>query len=295
MNKNGTDHKIWNCRNKVLMVEVGVLTKMSNLVTIEDDSSWTHDLVALLHSLSATATPPFFNLTPEILQFLDQVLNSIQTHKTKQACLVTLHHFSTVLDQATTLVSSSNTIHTLIRLSTNKEASERALATLGNLVVYVAGKQVVEADHNVPNSFIEVLAWENMPKCQELALYILMTLAHGSSIQRAKMARSGIVQVLLGVVLLGSPLAQKRALKILRWFKDEKQRKIGVHSGPQTGVAGLQINGPDIKEGRMVIKKMVKQSLDKNMELIMRRAHVSPDNPKIKSLFQSSSSNSLTY
>lgn len=267
------------------MVEAGVLTKMSHLVTIEDDSSWTHDLVALLHSLSATATAPFFNLTPEILQFLDQVLNSNQTHKTKQACLVTLHRFSTVLDQATTLVSSSNTIHTLIRLSSNKEASERALATLGNLVISIAGKHVVEADHNVPNSFIEVLAWEDMPKCQELALYILMILAHESSIQRAKMARSGVVQVLLGVVLLGSPLAQKRALKILQWFKDEKQRKIGAHSGPQTGrstVAGLQINGQEIKEGRMAIKKMVKQSLDKNMELIMRRAHVSPDNPKIK-------------
>lgn len=282
------------------MVEAGILIRISQLVATEDPLC-TSDFVALLLSLSNVPTATsFFSPATDILLFLDKVLNSDHSPRdTKLACLVTLHHLSTLLDHNTSMVSSG-TIHTLIRLSTQKDTSEQALATLGNLVVSVAGKQAVEVDPGVPNSFIEVLAWEDKPKCQELALYILMILAHGSSCQRGKMAKSGIVQVLLEVVLLGSPLAQKRAMKILQWFRDERQRKIGPHSGPQTGRLhiGLQMDvTKEIKEGRMAIKRMVRQSLYKNMELIMRRADQanSPGTSKIKSLIVSSSSKSLTY
>lgn len=281
------------------MVEAGILARISQLLAMEDPLC-THDLVALLLSLSTVPTAtPFFSPATDVLLFLDQVLNSDHSPSdTKLACLATLYHLSTLLDHNTSIVSSG-TIHTLIRLSSHKGTSERALATLGNLVVSVAGKQAVEVDPGVPNSFIEVLTWEDRPRCQELALYILMILAHGSSSQRGKMAKSGIVQVLLEVVLLGSPLAQKRAMKILQWFRDERQRKIGPHSGPQTGrlLIGLQMDvTKEIKEGRMAIKQMVKQSLDRNMELIMRRADQtnSPDASKIKSLIVSSSSKSLT-
>lgn len=181
-----------------------------------------------------------------------------------------------------------------------KETSEKALATLGNLVVTFLGKKAMKNNPMVPENLIEILTWEDNPKCQELSTYILMILAYQSAAEREKMAKSGIVQVLLEVALLGSPLAQKRALKLLQWFKDERQAKMGPHSGPQTGrVAniGSPVNQREIYEGRKMMKNMVKQSLYKNMETITRRANPIEDSSssKLKALVISSSSKSLPY
>ncbi|KAL0407418.1 UNVERIFIED_CONTAM: hypothetical protein Slati_4055700 [Sesamum latifolium] len=140
------------------------------------------------------------------------------------------------------------------------------------------------------------MAWEEKPKCQELSAYILMVLAHQSSLQRQKMAKAGIVQVLLELALLGSPLAQKRASKILQWFKDERQMKMGPHSGPQMGRVsiGSPVNERDVDEGKKLLKKIL-QSLYKNMETITRRANGDTDSSKLKALVMSSSSKSLPY
>jgi hypothetical protein len=52
-----------------------------------------------------------------------------------------------------------------------------------------------------------------------------MVLAHGGSHAGRElmwwMRRISAVQALLEVSLLGSPLAQSRAIKILQWFKDD--------------------------------------------------------------------------
>ncbi|PQQ03312.1 U-box domain-containing protein 7 [Prunus yedoensis var. nudiflora] len=52
------------------------------------------------------------------------------------------------------------------------------------------GKKAMENSTAVPESLIEILTWEDKPKCQELSSYILMILAHQSSDQRVKMANS---------------------------------------------------------------------------------------------------------
>lgn len=124
-----------------------------------------------------------------------------------------------------------------------------------------------------------------------------MILAHQSSDQREKMAKSGIVPVLLEVALLGSSLAQKRALKLLQWFKDERQAKMGPHSGPQTArfAFGSPVNPQAAQQGKKMMKNLVKQSLHKNMEMITRRASASGDSSKIKALIISTSSKSLPY
>lgn len=111
------------------------------------------------------------------------------------------------------------------------------------------------------------------------------------------MAKAGIVQVLLEVALLGSPLAQKRALKILQWFKDERQMRVGPHSGPQVGriQIGSPVNQRDVDQGKKLMKKIVKQSLYKNMETITSRANGDGDSSKLKALVVSSSSKSLPY
>jgi hypothetical protein len=123
-----------------------------------------------------------------------------------------------------------------------------------------------------------------------------MILAHRSSAQREKMAKSGIVPALLELALLGSPLAQKRALKLLQWFKDERQTRMGPHSGPQTAriAIGSPVNHSEAQEGKKLMKDLVKQSLHKNMELITRRANAtSGHSSMLKSLVISTSSKSL--
>ena len=183
-------------------------------------------------------------------------------------------------------------------MSSLKQTSEKALASLGNLVVTVMGKKALENNPMVPESLIEILTWEEKPKCQELSAYVLMILAHQSFAQRSKMAKARIVPVLLEVALLGSPIAQKRALKLLQWFKEERQMKMVVHSGPQTGrlSIGSPLNHSEAIEGKRLMKKMVEESLYKNMETITRRANGDQGSSNLKLLVASSSSSkSLPY
>ncbi|XP_058095640.1 U-box domain-containing protein 7 [Magnolia sinica] len=281
--------------NKALMVEAGILAKLPQLVSTRDPSS-KQELAILLLSLSSLASTQFPFPSLEFLPFLIEVHDSDVNDETRAACLATVYNFSTILDHAGALVSSG-AVGTLLRLVSEKESSERALMTLGNLVVTMAGKKAMENDPMVPKVLIETITWEEKPRCQELAAYMLMILSHRSRAQREKMAQLGVVPVLLEVALLGSPLAQKRAVKILQLFKDERQMKVGAHSGPQTGrlMIGSPVNEKDALEGKIAIKKMVKQSLDKNMELIMKRANAPSDCSKLKGLVVSSSSKSLPY
>lgn len=279
--------------NKALMVEAGILSKLPKEVGKADEIT-RHDFAELLLSLSSLANTSFPLSSSEVFPFLVETLESNSTIDTKESCLATLCNFSTVLDNACHLVSTG-VVQTLLKLSLEKEVSEKALATLGNLVVTVKGKKTVENNPMVPESLIEIMTWEEKPKCQELSAYILMILAHQSSDLREKMTKLGIVQVLLELVLLGSPLAQKRALRLLQWFKDERQAKIGPHSGPQTGrnLFGSPENKWERDETKKMMKKMVKQSLDKNMEMITRRANAAEGSSRLKALVVSSSSKSL--
>lgn len=278
------------------MVEAGLLSQLPKNVNVLDELT-IREFTELLLLLSSLANTSFHLASSEILPFLVGVLESAGSiTATKESCLGTLYNLSTVLDNAGPLVSNG-VVQTLLNLAPLKELSEKALATLGNLVVTLMGKKVMEQSQAVPESLIEILTWEEKPKCIELSAYILMILAHQSSSQREKMAESGIVPVLIQVALLGSPLAQKRALKLLQWFKDERQAKMGPHSGPQTGRVpiGSPVNGREAQEGKKMMKNLVKQSLYKNLEMITRRANAAEDSSKLKALVISTSSKSLPY
>ncbi|TKY59164.1 hypothetical protein E2542_SST16243 [Spatholobus suberectus] len=111
------------------------------------------------------------------------------------------------------------------------------------------------------------------------------------------MAQSRNVPVLLEVALLGSSLAHKRALKLLQWFKDQRHIKLGPHSGPQTSRSAKEslVNQRDTKEGKRMMKNLVKESLHRNLEIITKRANAAGDSSnKLKSLVISSSK-SLPY
>lgn len=235
------------------------------------------------------------SIIPFVVSILDSSNSSVET---KCTCLGTLYNISSVLENSASL-ATNGTVTTLLRLSSSlKEVSEKALATLGNLVVTLMGKKAMEENPMVPQSLIEIMTWEEKPKCQELSVYILMILAHQSCVQREKMAKAGIVPVLLEVALLGSSLAQKRALKLLQWFKDERQRKMGPHSGPQVGrvpIDSSPMSPRAVDESKKLMTKIVKQSLYKNMETITSRANGGSDSSTLKSLVVSSSSKSLPY
>ncbi|XP_023544556.1 U-box domain-containing protein 7-like [Cucurbita pepo subsp. pepo] len=283
--------------NKALMVEAGILHKLPSNIQAMDESA-KHDFARLLLSLSSLINSHFtiaLQANESVIPFLLGILELTSNFETQRCCLETLYNISTVLENVGPLVSNG-VVQTLLKMSSSKGLSDRALAALGNLVVTSQGKRAMESSPMVPDSLIEIMTWEDKPKSIELSAYILMILAHQSSEQREKMAKSGIVAVLLEVGLLGSPLAQKRALKLLQWFKNEKQAKMYPHSGPQTGriVIGSPVNQREVQEGRKMMKNLVKQSLYKNLELITGRASAG-DSAKLKNLVISTSSKSLPF
>ncbi|CAO2823540.1 unnamed protein product [Amaranthus hypochondriacus] len=286
--------------NKALILEAGILTKLPT--KIEDlDSPLINDLSQLILSISSLFNTQFpFNYTQsKLISFL---LNNIQSNttniKAKESCLATLYNLSKVLENTGPLISNQVVDILLSVLSSSKaKISEHALAILGNLVVTLMGKKALEENEAVPASLIDILTWDDKCKCQELSIYVLMILGHKSSKQRDKMEKLGIVHNLLEVALLGSPLAQKRALKLLQWFKDERKVRVGAQSGPQTRLIsmGSPMSDGETNEGKRLMKRMVNQSLYKNMEVITRRANVALESSKVKSLVVSSSSKSLPY
>ncbi|KAL4585706.1 hypothetical protein LXL04_010330 [Taraxacum kok-saghyz] len=283
------------CTNKALMMEAGILSKLSESIGVEELAN--HEFAQLVMSLSSLVNAQFPIDSSKILPLALHMLKLDSSKDTKILCLGTLYNLSTVIDNVGSL-ATKEVVETLLKLSSMKEASEKALATLGNLVVTSMGKRALESSPLVPECLIEILTWDDELKSQELSAYVLMILAHQSSLQRTKMAEGGIVPILLQVALLGSPLARKRALKLLQWFKDERQMKMGPHSGPQSRRLSYSssTNQEDVGEGKKLMKKMVQQSLYKNMETITRRANGdSESKSKIKILVVSSSSKSLPY
>lgn len=288
------------------MVEARVLSKLSKDTSDLDEKN-KHDFARLFLSLSALANSEhslrIARMTPAVVS----ILESSSRFDTKTICLTALQNLSSVIENAGTLISTG-VLNTLLNLSEVKETSEKSLATLGNLVVTSAGRKALEGNPMVPEVLMEILTWDDFPKCQELSAYVLMILAHQSSLQRQQMAEAGIVQVLLELMLMGSPLAQKRASKILQWFKDERAVRLGPRLTSQAGRMSIGSPGRDFDEGlstgspgrgfdkeKMTLKEIVKLSLHKNMETITRRANGDQISSKLKALVNSSSSKSLPY
>ncbi|KAJ6799540.1 uncharacterized protein M6B38_207145 [Iris pallida] len=303
-------------RNKKLMVEAGLLSKLPQLMR---DKAFAKDqqLARLLFSVSSLVKTQYPLQSSHFLPFLVGILDDddeTTSDEVKLTSVATLYNLSTKLDNTRPIVASG-AVRSLLRVlststSRRRSASEGALATLGNLAASTTGRKAVGSDPSAVDALAEILAWDDEPRCQELATYLLMVVAHRStSTQRERMsssARSGtIVPRLLELALLGSPLARKRALKLLQWFKDERRSGVGVHSGPQAGIS-LRSSNPtmtttgegeeeDVEEGRRAVKALVKHSLDRNMELIRRRATGLEGSSGLKSLVAASSSKSLPY
>ncbi|KAH7685837.1 Armadillo-like helical-containing protein [Dioscorea alata] len=296
-------------RNKALIVEAGLVAKLPNIIIATQEEEQEEDsstlvklkLATLLQSISSL-TKTHISITPQtILPFLTTILTTPTNldPNLKLKCLTTLYNLSTKLETLNLVSSSVPLVHALLTLSLHDQ-SELALAILANLVLSSRGKKAIEDDPMVPQALIDIIAWHDKPMGQELVMYILMVLANGSSAQRMKMRGLGIVPLLLEVALLGSSaLAQKRALKMLEWFKDESRVvNMGVHSGPQedrfSDPAGTSSSSPE--ECRRAVRRLVRQSLDQNMKMMTRRGNGSQGcTSLVKSLVVNRSSKSLPY
>lgn len=293
-------------RNKVRIVQAGLLKKLP-LVADDRGVCRSQELALLLLSISSLANTDFPLRTTELLPFLVATLGATDVPPdAKLPCLAALRNLSAKLEHARD-VASSGAVRALLPLSLEPKTSEPALAVLGELAAAAAGpagREAMEAEGEaVPRALLEAMTRHGSARCQERATYLAMVLAHGSRALRRAMRRLGVVQALLEVSLLSSsPLAQRRAAIILRWFKEEgpQSRTTRAHSGPRVeGVAEATSCRDDDVAGEAkgcrdtTVDEIVRRSLDRNMKSILRRATASVDLTNVKLLVTSSSSKSL--
>jgi hypothetical protein len=292
-----------NYTNKGLIVEAGVLEKLTRFVDTSD-SEIQEKIAILLLALSAVDKNKSIIGSSAVLPALVCMLES-GTDKGKMASLAALYNLSTCLDNVDSILAKG-AVQPLLKMAQSLKTGERALGILGNLVLTKSGRKAIECSANMPKCLIDILGWESSPRCQELAAYILMLLAHRSLIQRKTMMQEGIVPALLELALLGTTLAQKRAMRILQWLRDDKQGAMMPVSGPVTARAWeprREFSSPEkvteMEDNKRAIKNMVQKSLQWNMDHIVKRADVSStcvdSSTRLKSLISSSSSKSLPY
>eukprot|EP01018_Ginkgo_biloba_P021033 Gb_41829 [translate_table: standard] len=295
-----------NYTNKALLVEAGIVEKLANLIPKSDREIQEQIAIALL-AISALDKSKSIIGSSSTLPALISILKS-GTEQGRLASLAALYNLSTCLDNVDAIVRVG-AMQPLLNMIESSETAERALAILSNLMVTEEGRKTMDNVTKMPKCLIDKLGSENSAKCQERAAYVLMVLAHRSLNQRQAMMQAGIVPVLLEMALLGTTLAQKRALRILRYLRGDRDAATLAVSGPLLGVLMWSQNGgvsspnniniTEMKEQKRVVKTMVQKSLHLNMDRIIKRANVPStsvdSSTKLKALINSSSSKSLPY
>eukprot|EP00252_Welwitschia_mirabilis_P014599 TRINITY_DN3207_c0_g1_i1.p1 TRINITY_DN3207_c0_g1~~TRINITY_DN3207_c0_g1_i1.p1 ORF type:complete len:465 (-),score=98.97 TRINITY_DN3207_c0_g1_i1:677-2071(-) len=289
-----------NYTNKSLIVEAGAVEKLARLMDTSELETQETIAILVLAISAVDKNKPIVgssSLLPALITLLDT-----GNQQGRMASLAALYNLSSCLDVVNALVMKGS-VTPLLKMTQSADSGERALAVLGNLVVTKAGREALESSPNMPRYLIAILGWEGSPKCQELASYVLMILAHQSLLQRKAMIQQGIIPVLLELALLGTALAQKRAMRILHWLRSNGGGATLPVSGPviekswypqrKSSTAFDNLN--EMEENKMAIKKIVRQSLQRNMDHIVRRADCVNPSRKLKSLINSSSSKSLPY
>ncbi|KAF2618498.1 hypothetical protein F2Q68_00041989 [Brassica cretica] len=178
-----------------------------------------------------------------------------------------------------------------IKLQYTKEAvdllsqlGERILSVLTNVVSVSEGRKAVgEAVEAFP-ILVDVLNWNDSEKCQEKAVYILMLMAHKGYGDRRAMIEAGIESSLLELTLVGSPLVQRRASRILeslRAVDKGKQVSAPVYgitcSSSSSSLSRERNREIRMSDERRAVQQLVQQSLQSNMKRIVKRANFPQD------------------
>ncbi|KAJ1700360.1 hypothetical protein LUZ63_000139 [Rhynchospora breviuscula] len=300
---------IGNDMNKAAIVKAGAVHKMLRLIRPESPpevhNPLSEAIVANFLSLSALdANKQIIGLSGAV-PFLIKSLR--QNKNCRQDALRALFNLSIVATNSQHLIESG-IIDTLLTAIGDMEVTDHALATLSNLVASSAEarQRLTRANDSIP-ILIDVLGWTDASSCQEKSAYVLMVMAHKSHADRAAMSEAGISGALLELTLIGTPLAQKRASRILQMMRSKKGKEISESSfavsAPMTvegkGKAKVEEVAGEMSDEKMAVKQLVQQSLHCNMRRIARRANlpeeIMPVEHLNKVLAVSSTSKSLPF
>eukprot|EP01018_Ginkgo_biloba_P006976 Gb_21721 [translate_table: standard] len=287
--------------NKAAIVKAGAVHKMVNLLQGSNESV-TEAVVADFLSLSALDVNKPVIGSSGAIPFLVNVMQHGSSQGRKDA-LRALYNLSICHTNAG-LIVGTNAVDFLLNTVEDMDVTEKVLGILSNLAATEDGRKAIGKASEAFPILVDVLNWADAPKCQEKAAYILMIMAHNSWSHRQAMVESGMVSSLLELTLLGTTLAQKRASRILECLREDRSRRTTPISAPITGqhtdieAINKDENGDHMSEERRVVKRLVQQSLQHNMQRIIKRANLPQDfapSDRFKSLMATSSSKSLPF
>ncbi|KAJ4813715.1 ARM repeat superfamily protein [Rhynchospora pubera] len=300
---------IGNDMNKAAIVKAGAVHKMLGLIRPESPpevyNPLSEAIVANFLSLSALDANKQIIGSSGAVPFLIKSLR--QNKNCRLDALRALFNLLIVAANSQHLIEAG-IIDTLLTAIGDMEVTDHALATLSNLVASSAEarQHLSRANDSIP-ILIDVLGWTDAPSCQEKSAYILMVMAHKSHADRAAMCEAGISGALLELTLIGAPLAQKRASRILEMMRSKKGKEISESSFAVSAPMAMEGKGKakveevagEMSDEKMAVKQLVQQSLHCNMRRIARRANlpeeIMPVEHLNKVLAVSSTSKSLPF
>ncbi|GAB2275367.1 hypothetical protein Dimus_010126 [Dionaea muscipula] len=312
---------IGNDSNKAVIVQSGAVHKMLKLIESANgspDVALSEAIVANFLALSALDLNKQIIGSSGAIPFLVDKLKDLDekcSPQAKQDSLRALYNLS-ILPLNVPLFLETDLVQLLMNSLGDMETSERILSILSNVVSMPEGRKVVSSVPDGLPILIDVLNWNDSPRCQEMATYILMVMAHKAYGDRQAMIEAGIVSALLELTLVGTTLAQKRASRILEFLTVDKGKQVSENYNLSMGAAvSAPIRGSSsplgnlgaslkdsleeeahMSEEKKAVKQLVQQSLQNNMRRIVKRANLPQDfvpSEQLKSLTASSTSKSL--
>lgn len=312
---------IGNDANKAAIVKVGAVHKMLKLIESREgpDSSVCEAIVANFLGLSALDSNKPIIGSSGAIPFLVRTLQNLYDEKSssssshvKQDALRALFNL-TIFQANVSFVLETDLVAFLVNAIGDMEVSERVLSILGNLVSSPEGRKCISAVRDAIPVLVDVLHWVDSPGCQEKASYILMIMAHKAYGDRQTMIEAGIASSLLELTLLGTPLAQKRASRILGCLRIDKGKQVsGANVSAPICASSSSFNGggkeeclveeedgaTGMSEEKKAVNQLVQQSLQNNMMKIVKRANLRQDfvpSQHFAALTSTSTSKSLPF
>ncbi|XP_073099002.1 U-box domain-containing protein 4 isoform X2 [Elaeis guineensis] len=312
---------IGNDSNKAAVVKFGAVHKMLSLIESGSSPSVSEAIVANFLGLSALDSNKPIIGSSGAIPFLVRAFKNPSANaggggssQARHDALRALFNLS-IATANTPYLIDADIIPCLLAAVSDMEVSERVLSVISNLVAAPEGRRAVSQSRDAFPMLVDVLNWSDAPGCQEKAAYVLMVMAHKAYGDWAAMIEAGIMSSLLELTLLGSPLAQKRASRILEILRVDKGKQVseGFGEGGGGGCCGVPaVSAPlvggaaegeedeeaGMSEERRAVKQLVQQSLQSNMRRIVRRANLPQDfapSDHLKSLTASSTSKSWPF
>lgn len=294
---------IGNDRNKAAVTAADALPRLVDLLTGSPSPEVQANVAAALLSMSALdANKPLVGSSgavPGLVKLLKQQHGAGATQQQQEQGIkdavgalynVSLHKPNVAL------VAGCGAVAALVAAARDWEfVRDKALAVLGNLAAGDSGRRAIGGSKDAVRVLVDALGWADFPLAQERAVFVLMVLGHRSRSLRAAMARAGAVSALLELALLGSPLAQKRATKLLDCFREDRDKGRSISAPMVTGAlpdhpeiqeiqeAQEEVEAAGVDRGaagrsrpscKQAVDCIVQRSLERNFKTMVKRANL---------------------